>query len=681
MTVERRELIHQGSVRAGQDDRPTLDDGPAALYVTTGSRLPVGADAVVGIEQVVVDKARQTVSINDNVRVVPGAYVRTPGSDIAQGQRVLAQGSTIDSGAIGILHALGISHVLVARVPTVAVFSTGDELLAATSSDAAGSLGQTQVFDANGPMLIAAVAEAGGTSANGGVLPDTAEGTKAGLVRAVNANEYDIVVTTGGVSRGVADHVKPSLESMGQLLFGELHLKPGKPTAFATIKAEGGRTKLVFGLPGNPVSAYATFHLLVRPAIRALLGCAQEEYPRVSVITTEDISPDAVRPEYRRVTLYSEPGSRTMWAEPTTRQQRSANIASVAAANGLLLVPPGTSTLPKGSRLNAVQLGLPCSGRPASVGALPDARNTLGLTAAQQQAAEASSFRKLIAWLQDRTDVQNIDIMNLAGFCRNCFSKWLKVGAEDALREAGESPSTVSVDAAKEVVYGMPYGEWKKKYQTPLKPGQLDPHAKARGGPTAGSAAPTARPCAGHVLDAAKAASTKAPAPAMQLSIGVLTVSDRAHSKVYQDTSGPAVRAALQHLCVDDRPAWTVARWETAIVPDEIDAIQARLTDWCDTQALDLVVTTGGTGFAPRDVTPEAVAPLLTKQAPGLTHRMWSEGQKHTPLAVLSRAVCGVRGSTVVVCVPGSQEAAVQAVSSVSFALPRAVGLARGDKV
>jgi len=683
-----RFLVFQSGIQAGRTSREALANG-SAIYVTTGSRLPDGADAVVGIEDVAVDEDDMTVTIRADLVLARGAYVRSTGSDIAEGQLVLQRGHIIDSGAIGILIALGIVTGRVACVPKVAVLSTGDELVSGASSAEAGLSG-AQVFDCNRPMLLTAVNEAGAAGFDAGILPDAATGTLE-LLRDIINSDCDVIITSGGVSRGVADYVKPSLEKLGKLHFGEVHLKPGKPTVFATAVAESGRTRLIFGLPGNPVSAYATFNVLVRPALRALLGCKDLEYPKVAVRTTVDITPDSVRPEYVRGILSADANTGGFWAEPTTKQQRSANIASVAHANCLILVPPGARVLARGSHLSALQLGPPRAGKPASTDVEEGggATSPLGLTLSQQQAAEASSFRRLVAWLQDRTDVQNIDLMDLAGFCRNCLAKWLKTGADEALRDAGNPTAIVSIEAAKEAVYGMPYGEWKMKHQTPLKKGQVDPHSHAKAGGAGGiadTAAAGPRPCAGHVMDAMVAA--VAPPPVLSVAIGILTVSDRASAGIYQDTSGPAVCKTLRELRLDGggssgsgQLAWNISRLETAIVPDELEAIQACITDWCDTQALNLIVTTGGTGFAPRDVTPEAVTPLLTKQAPGMAHQMWSEGKQHTPLALLSRAVCGVRNRTVVVCVPGSQDAAVQAVNAVGFCLPRAVALARGDKV
>ena len=149
--------------------------------------------------------------------------------------------------------------------------------------------------------------------------------------------------------------------------------------------------------------------------------------------------------------------------------------------------------------------------------------------------------------------------------------------------------------------------------------------------------------------------------------VGILTVSDRSSRGERADASGPLLRQMAQ------RQGWTVER--DSVVPDERDAIQAILMDWADKARLDLILTTGGTGFAPRDVTPEATCAVIERQAPGLAEAMRADSLRKTPHAMLSRAVCGIRGYTLVINLPGSPKAAQENLETILPALPHAIAL------
>ena len=149
--------------------------------------------------------------------------------------------------------------------------------------------------------------------------------------------------------------------------------------------------------------------------------------------------------------------------------------------------------------------------------------------------------------------------------------------------------------------------------------------------------------------------------------MGILTVSDRSSRGERADASGPLLRQMAQ------QQGWTVEH--DSVVPDERDAIQAILVDWADLARLDLILTTGGTGFAPRDVTPEATCAVIERQAPGLAEAMRADSLRKTPHAMLSRAVCGIRGRTLVVNLPGSPKAAQENFETILPALPHAMAL------
>jgi molybdopterin adenylyltransferase len=155
----------------------------------------------------------------------------------------------------------------------------------------------------------------------------------------------------------------------------------------------------------------------------------------------------------------------------------------------------------------------------------------------------------------------------------------------------------------------------------------------------------------------------------MKIKVGILTVSDRAAEGVYQDRSGPAIRDLLAAYCGE------VETIENAIVPDDLDLIKSKLVSWADQQGFDLILTTGGTGFAPRDVTPEATRAVIQREAPGLALAMLQASLAVTPHAMLSRAVAGIRGRTLIVNLPGSPKAAQENLQHILPALPHGLEL------
>ncbi|CAN0529083.1 unnamed protein product, partial [Ectocarpus sp. 12 AP-2014] len=155
----------------------------------------------------------------------------------------------------------------------------------------------------------------------------------------------------------------------------------------------------------------------------------------------------------------------------------------------------------------------------------------------------------------------------------------------------------------------------------------------------------------------------------------LLTVSDRASQGVYEDLSGPAMRQVLENKEL----AFDTSVVDTLVVPDEPEEIQAAVKRWCDDSSIDLVLTSGGTGFGRRDLTPEAIRPLLHREAPGVVHAIYQGGLKFTPLAVLSRPVAGTRNNTLVVTLPGSVKAVKENLGSLVPLLPRIVNLLKGN--
>lgn len=284
--------------------------------------------------------------------------------------------------------------------------------------------------------------------------------------------------------------------------------------------------------------------------------------------------------------------------------------------------------------------------------------------------AEAYAFTKLAEHLRMRTDVQNIDVMILAGFCRNCLSKWYHAGA----RHYGVE---MSYEQACEHVYGMPYSEWKRLHQQPATEEQMRRleetkagHAQHQKQPSV--AAPAAPPAPRLMSDVCCNPVQKPPdqPPPVQVGppvgpvvirLGVLTVSDRAAAGVYEDLGGPEVVRCVEAF-VESGAAQgcTLELVQRATVPDESCAIQRFLLEWTERateQQCNLVLTTGGTGLAPRDVTPEATLAVVDRPTPGISELLLRESLKVEPLAALSRAAAGLRHESLIVNLPGRPKA------------------------
>jgi len=329
-----------GESAAGRPFDGALPEG-AAARILTGGVLPVGADTVVMVEDVVQD--------GDSV-VVPegfpaGRNFHQPGSDLRQGEVVLRPGEVLGAAELGLAAALGFPRLNVRRRPRVALMSTGDELVEVGQEPGPG-----QIVDSNRWALLAALREAGTEVTVLGLAPDRPEALHEMVVGVLA--EHDVLVTSGGVSVGTHDLVKPLLESLGEVHVGRVKLKPGKPFTFATLG--GGR--LAFGLPGFPVSSLVTFEVFVRPSLRKMQGFAQTQRPRLPVRLDYEARPSADRTEYQRVTLARRGGE---LVARSTGSQSSSRLMSLAGAHALVPVPPGAEGIPAGTMVEALILSLP----------------------------------------------------------------------------------------------------------------------------------------------------------------------------------------------------------------------------------------------------------------------------------------------------------------------------------
>jgi molybdenum cofactor synthesis domain-containing protein len=312
-----------------------------AARILTGGVVPEGADAVVMVEDVTL--AGETVTVPPSLRA--GLNFHPVGADLRPGERILTAGTQLGAAEIGIAAATGRATVPVGRRPRVALMSTGDELVEVGKEPGPG-----QIPDSNRWALLAALREAGADVHVLGIAPDEPEPLRSLVAGALR--EADALVTSGGVSVGTHDLVKPLLESLGTVHIGRVKLKPGKPFTFATLDAGG----VAFGLPGFPVSSLVTFEVFVRPALRRMQGFARLHRPTLPVRLAYDARPTPDRTEYQRVTLRRD--GQDLVAE-TTGSQSSSRLMSLAGAHALVKVPPGGEGIKAGAIVEAMILGLP----------------------------------------------------------------------------------------------------------------------------------------------------------------------------------------------------------------------------------------------------------------------------------------------------------------------------------
>lgn len=322
------------AIPAGAPTAAPISAGSCAR-IFTGSPLPAGADAVVMQEDA--SRADEAVSFHEPIK--PWENVRLRGEDVKAGTRMLQAGDRLGLGAIALLGALGIATVAVHRRPVVGVLATGSEL-----REPGKPLAPGQIYESNRTALAALIRGAGGEARVFPVVPDTLEATRLALQAAFE--QCDMVITSGGVSVGELDFVKEAFQSLGgKLEFWRLAIRPGKPFAFGRLSA-----KRMFGLPGNPVSAVVTALLLAAPAILRAQGARNTAIPSHLATAGDEFRNTSDRRHFMRVCVDSEGRARLAGL------QASHALASLAAANGLLDVPPGAVIKP-GTQVRVIRLG------------------------------------------------------------------------------------------------------------------------------------------------------------------------------------------------------------------------------------------------------------------------------------------------------------------------------------
>ncbi|WP_414691680.1 gephyrin-like molybdotransferase Glp [Noviherbaspirillum sp.] len=310
-------------IPAGHVGQP-LQPGTAAR-IFTGAMIPDGADAVV-MQEVCVTHGD---SVTVNHAPQPGEWIRRAGEDIRAGSVILPAGTRLRSQELGLAASVGLATLPVLRRPRVAVFFTGDELAMPGETLKPGA-----IYNSNRFTLRALLENLGCEITDYGIVPDSLEATRDTLRRA--AAGHDLIVTSGGVSVGEEDHVKPAVEAEGRLNMWQIAIKPGKPLAFGEIPRAGAAAPAYFlGLPGNPVSSFVTFLLLVRPFILRLQGVEQVA-PRTFMMRADFSWPKPDRRnEFLRARMNADGGLDLF------PNQSSGVLTSTVWGDGLIDNPPG----------------------------------------------------------------------------------------------------------------------------------------------------------------------------------------------------------------------------------------------------------------------------------------------------------------------------------------------------
>ncbi|XP_074556443.1 molybdopterin biosynthesis protein CNX1 isoform X1 [Curcuma longa] len=549
--------------RAGNDGLDTVVTPGSVAYVTTGGPIPDGADAVVQVENTekVTDNGDGGKRVRILVRVSKGNDIRNVGCDIEKDARVLMAGEKLGSPEIGLLATIGVTLVKVYPRPTIGILSTGDELV----EPATKCLSRGKIRDSNRAMLIAAAVQQNCKVVDLGIACDKEDSLSEVFDAAIDSG-IDVLFTSGGVSMGDRDLVKPCLSKIGQIHFEKVSMKPGKPLTFARIIADSKQNKLskpilAFGFPGNPVSCIVCFNVFAVPAIRKLFGWSNPQLQRVHARIAHPISPDRYRPEFHCAIVrwdVDDGSGRPGFIAESTGKQMSSRLLIMKSANALLELPATDQIIEAGTSVRAILI----------------------------------------------SDVNNISTSKLT-----------------------EQVASSSI-----------------------KLGQTAQHSAIQIGNTS---------------------------QASMVRVAILTVSDTVSSGAGPDRSGPRAVSVVNSSSEKLGGAHVV---ETAVVPDDVDKIKDVLIRWSDIDNIDLILTLGGTGFTPTDVTPEATKAVIMKEALGLSFVMLQESLKVTPFAMLSRAAAGIRGSTLIINMPGNPNAVAECMDALLPALKHALKQIKGDK-
>ena len=346
-----RYLVVVGEVAAGSMPIKKVEPG-TAIRIMTGAPLPEGADTVVKFEdtdEVSRKSSRKDLSqIGILCQANKGLNVRCRGEDIARGNLILQKGTVLRPQEIGVLASLGFSTALVIRRPIVAILATGDELIGVDQPLPPG-----KIYNSNTYTIAAAVSRYGGIPRILGIGRDSVQSLTEKIAEGLDA---DMLITSGGVSKGDYDMVKDVLAEQGEIGFWTVCMKPGKPIAFGVIKKVEGRKKRKvphLGLPGNPVSSMITFEQFARPAILKMMGKKVLAKPTVRAIIEDDIASTDARRLFARVVVTNRGGR---YHASVTGPQGSGMLTSMVKANGLAVIPESSNGAKAGDMVEVQML-------------------------------------------------------------------------------------------------------------------------------------------------------------------------------------------------------------------------------------------------------------------------------------------------------------------------------------
>lgn len=335
------ELEVSQRIAAGHQGEPLHAGQTARIF--TGAPVPAGADAIVMQEQAELLAEGVPGRVRFLATPQAGQWIRRSGEDIRQGETALHGGQKLGPAELGLAASLGLSHLTVMRQPKVALFSTGDELVM-PGDVAPENMASGAIYNSNRFFLRSLLHRLGCEVSDLGIVPDRREATLAALKTA--ADHHDLILTSGGVSVGEEDHVKPAVQTLGELDLWQIAMKPGKPFAYGRVRrqTESGWAHFV-GLPGNPVSSYITFLLLVRPMLLKLQGVVQTDPPCVRLPAHFDWPRADKRREFLRVRRNAQGGLDLF------PNQSSGVLTSVVWADGVVDNPAG-QTIAKGQMVD-----------------------------------------------------------------------------------------------------------------------------------------------------------------------------------------------------------------------------------------------------------------------------------------------------------------------------------------
>jgi len=324
-------LAVDGEVAAGVQELPTVGTG-RSVRIMTGAPMPPGADAVVPVETTSALDAEVLV----HRAVAPGDHVRAPGEDLEPGQALLARGRRLAPADLGVLAAAGVSRVRCIPPPRVVIISSGDELVPADKEPLPG-----QIRDVNGPMLAAMVKAAGAVPFSAGIVRDDHKALRYAFDTSLG--HADLIICTGGASAGTRDLLPEVIGSMGTVETAKVAMKPGMPQIRGSIAGCP-----VIGLPGNPVSAFVSFEVFVRPVLRSLQGRRDVQRPVVTAMAAEPLRSSPHKRSFLRVRLARAGAG---WSVSPTGHQGSHVVTSIARADGLAVIPEDVLEVAEGEQV------------------------------------------------------------------------------------------------------------------------------------------------------------------------------------------------------------------------------------------------------------------------------------------------------------------------------------------